>query len=102
DLLLSLLADRLGSWEVVHPNGGMCAWVTLPQGNAVDFVEVARQHGVAVQPGPALSVDDGNRRALRIVFARPEETIVEGVDRLVAAWERYGDTDARPSPRLLV
>ena len=63
---------------------------------------MARQHGVAIQPGPALSVDDGNRRALRIVFARPEDTLREGVHRLAAAWARYDDSDQRPSPRLLV
>ena len=102
DLLLDLLAELLPSWEVVHPRGGLCAWVTIPQGNAVDLAEVARQHGVAVQPGPALSVDDGNRRSLRIVFARPEALITEGMHRLADAWGRYVDTDARPSPRLLV
>lgn len=102
DLLLDLLARRLPSWEVVRPRGGLCAWATLPTGNAVEFADAARQLGVAVTPGPSLSVDDGNRRALRIVFARPEATIAEGVDRLAAAWQGYSDTDARPSPRLLV
>lgn len=102
DLMLDLLGELLPSWGVMHPRGGLCAWATLPQGNAVDFAEVARQHGVAVQPGPALSVDDGNRRSLRIVFARPEATLTEGVHRLAVAWGRYVDTDERPSPRLLV
>ena len=102
DLLLDLLAELLPSWEVVRPRGGLCAWVTIPQGNAVDLAEVARQHGVAVQPGPALSVDDGNRRSLRIVFARPDHLITDGMHRLADAWGRYVDADARPSPRLLV
>lgn len=102
DLLLALLDDHLPSWDVLRPAGGLCVWATLPQGNAVDFTDVARQYGVAVLPGPALSVDDGNRRALRIVFARPEATLTEGVHRLAAAWGRYVDTDTRPSPRLLV
>ena len=102
DLLLRLLAEQVPSWQVLHPSGGLCVWATLPQGNAVDFAEVAREHGVAVLPGPALSVDDGNRRSLRIVFARPDGTLTEGVQRLAAAWARYVDTDSRPSPRLLV
>lgn len=102
DTLVGLLAEHLPSWHVQHPAGGLCAWVTIPRGNAVDLAELARQHGVAVQPGPALSVDDGNRRALRIVFARPEDVLREGVHRLAAAWGRYVDSDQRPSPRLLV
>lgn len=102
DLLLDQLGRHLPSWQVAPPPGGLCAWAVLPQGNAVEFAELARQAGVAVTPGPALSVDDGNRRALRLVFARPEATLVEGVRRLAAAWGRYLDTDARPSPRLLV
>jgi DNA-binding transcriptional MocR family regulator len=102
DRLFELLERQLPSWQWTHPRGGLCAWVTLPQGNAVDFAEVARAHGVAITPGPALSVDDGNRRAIRIVFARPEATLAEGVRRLAGAWEQYVGTDAQPSPRLLV
>ena len=102
DLLCDLLAQHLPSWEVQRPAGGLCVWTTLPDGNAVEFTEMARQHGVIVTPGPSLSVDDGNRRAVRLVFVRPEATITEGVHRLAAAWGRYAQTDARPSPRLLV
>ncbi len=102
DLLCELLAEQLPTWEVLRPRGGVCAWATLPDGNAVEFADTARQHGVIVTPGPSLSVDDGNRRALRMAFVRPEATITEGVHRLAAAWEHYAETDARPSPRLLV
>ena len=102
DLLCDLVRDQLPSWQVQHPAGGLCAWVTLPDGNAVDFADTARQHGVLVTPGPSLSVDDGNRRALRLVFAHPEAVLTEGVHRLAAAWDHYAQTDARPSPRLLV
>lgn len=102
DLLCDLLTEHLPSWTFPRPAGGVCVWAMLPQGNALEFADLARQHGVAVTPGPSLSVDDGNRRALRIVFARPEATLTEGVHRLATAWSRYVDADARPSPRLLV
>lgn len=102
DLLCDLLAEQLPTWDVLRPGGGVCVWATLPDGNAVEFADTARQHGVIITPGPSLSVDDGNRRALRMAFVRPEATITEGVHRLSAAWEHYAETDARPSPRLLV
>ncbi len=102
DLMCRLLAEQLPSWEFSCPAGGVCVWALLPEGNAIEFADLARQHGVAVTPGPSLSVDDGNRRALRIVFARPEATVTEGVHRLAVAWGRYRDADAQPSPRLLV
>lgn len=102
DLMCRLLSEQLPSWDFTCPSGGLCVWAVLPDGNAVEFVDHARQYGVVVTPGPALSVDDGNRRALRIVFARPEAAITEGVHRLAVAWGRYLDADAKPSPRLLV
>jgi DNA-binding transcriptional MocR family regulator len=102
DLLCDLLAEHLPDWDVPRPAGGVCVWATLPDGNAVEFADMARQHGVNVTPGPSLSVDDGNRRALRMVFMRPEAALTDGVHRLAAAWRHYAQTDARPSPRLLV
>ncbi len=102
DLLCGLLAERLGDWEVTRPKGGLSVWARLPVGNADELAEVALRHGVAVVPGPALSVDQGNRRGLRIVFAGPEHAIVEGVDRLVAAWQAYAPTTSRSAARLLV
>lgn len=102
DLLCHLLGELLPDWDVQRPGGGLCVWATLPDGNAVEFADAARQHGVVVTPGPSLSVDDGNRRSLRLVFVRPEAAITEGVHRLAAAWDHYAQTDARPSPRLLV
>lgn len=102
DLLCALLRDRLPEWELEPPPGGLALWVHLPQGNAIEFTEIARRHGVAVIPGPALSVDDGNRRAVRIVFDRPAEVLERGVERLVDAWKDYRSGTTRPSARLLV
>ncbi len=101
DLLCELLADELPSWRFTRPPGGLSLWVQIPEGNADEFAEVAMRHGVAVVPGPALSVDEGNRRALRIVFARPPSTLREGVRRLAAAWVAYAPNE-RSSARLLV
>lgn len=102
DLLVRLLAAQLPDWDVNVPAGGLSVWVHLPRGNAEEYAEVALRHGVAIVPGPALSVDEGNRQALRVVFARPPEMIEEGVRRLAAAWEAYAPTSARSVSRLLV
>jgi DNA-binding transcriptional MocR family regulator len=102
DLLCRLLTEHLPDWGWRKPTGGLSLWVELPDGNADEFAEVATRHGVAVVPGTALSVDEGNRRGLRVVYARPEEAIVEGVRRLAAAWSDYAPSGGRRSSRLIV
>jgi DNA-binding transcriptional MocR family regulator len=102
DQLCQLLTDLLPDWEWRTPAGGLSVWVHLPTGNAVEFAELALRYGVAVVPGPALSVDEGNRRALRLVFARPEATIDVAIRRLAVAWENYSPASSRAPARLLV
>ena len=102
DLLCDLLATHLPDWTWERPAGGLSVWALLPDGNADEYAEVALRHGVAIVPGPSLSVDQGNRRAIRIVFARPEEALHEGVRRLATAWANYAPTTTRSAARLLV
>ena len=102
DTLVAELHSRLPDWEFVIPAGGLSLWVHLPSGNAEEFAELALEHGVAVVPGPALSVDDGNRRAIRMAFVEPEQRLIEAVDRLAAAWAQYEPAPPRPSARLLI
>ena len=102
DLLCRLLREHLPDWGWRTPTGGLSLWVELPEGNADEFAEIARRHGVAVVPGTALSVDEGNRRGLRVVYARPEDALTEGVRRLATAWRAYAPTRERPVSRLLV
>jgi DNA-binding transcriptional MocR family regulator len=102
DLLCALLAEHLPEWSWRTPTGGLSLWVELPEGNADEFADIARRHGVAVVPGTALSVDEGNRRGLRVVYARPEDALTEGVRRLAAAWRAYAPSLQRPVSRLLV
>jgi DNA-binding transcriptional MocR family regulator len=102
DQLCELLADRLPDWSWRCPPGGLSVWAQLPAGNALEFAELALRHGVAVVPGPSLSVDDGNRRGLRVVFARAERDVADGVARLASAWANYSPTAERTAARLLV
>jgi DNA-binding transcriptional MocR family regulator len=102
DLVCRLLDERLPDWTYQRPSGGLSVWARLPQGNAEEFAEVAERFGVAVVPGPSLSVDNGNRRSLRIVFSRPEPVLDEGIRRLCVAWSNYAPTTSRSIARLLV
>jgi DNA-binding transcriptional MocR family regulator len=103
DHLVDLLGSHLPDWSFRVPAGGLSLWCTLPRGNAEEFAELAGRHGVVVVPGPALSVDEGNRRSLRIVFAGPEADLDEGVRRLAQAWTGYSAaSEHRPASRLLV
>jgi len=102
DLLCELLSSALPDWAFTSPSGGLSLWLTLPQGNADELTEVALRQGVLVVPGPALSVDDGNRRCLRVVYSAPERDLREGVRRLAAAWAAYAPTTERSAARLLV
>ncbi len=102
DLLCELVTTHLPDWSFTCPRGGLSLWLTLPRGNADELAEVALRHGVLVVPGPALSVDDGNRRCVRVVFTRPADDLREGVRRLAAAWAAYAPTTERSAARLLV
>lgn len=100
--LTTLITEMLPGWTWTTPSGGLSLWVTMPSGNAVELAETARDCGVVVVPGPALSVDGGNRRSLRIVFSATENEITEGVRRLAEAWSRYTHQQPRQTARLLV
>jgi DNA-binding transcriptional MocR family regulator len=102
DALIATLRSRLPDWTFTVPPGGLSLWVHLPSGNAEEFADLALEHGVAVVPGPSLSVDDGNRRALRMAYVEPEERLIEAVGRLAAAWALYEPSPPRPSARLLI
>lgn len=102
DTLVTALQDRLPDWSFRVPAGGLSLWVQLPSGNAEEFVELALSHGVAVVPGPALSVDDGNRRALRLAFVEDVPRLTEAVDRLARAWAGFTPAAPRPTARLLI
>ena len=100
--LIRGLIAQLPDWRFTVPPGGLSLWVHLPSGNAEEFAEQALEHRVAVVPGPSLSVDDGNRRALRLAYVEPEERLEEAVGRLAAAWADYEPSAPRPSARLLI
>ncbi|MFY1634886.1 PLP-dependent aminotransferase family protein [Solwaraspora sp. WMMB335] len=89
EALQQALRGRLPSWSWDVPAGGLSLWVTLPEGDAVDFAVAARRHGVRVAPGPMLSPTTRMEQQLRLSFVQEPEVLAEGVRRLEAAWGEY-------------
>lgn len=86
-LLADRVCDQLPGATVDVPDGGLSLWVRLPHPVAARLAEVALRHGVAVAVADGLSVvPERHRDRLRLSFALPEAVLVEGADRLGAAW----------------
>ena len=98
-VLTDALTDRLPEWAWTVPKGGLSLWVGLPDADAVQFSRLAARHGVIVRPGPLASPDGGFRDHIRLAYGAAPDRLVEGVDRLAAAWASYspGRRSGRPS-----
>jgi DNA-binding transcriptional MocR family regulator len=83
------LTSKLPEWSWEMPRGGLALWVGLPDADAVQFSRLAARHGVIVRPGPLASPDGAFRDHIRIAFGADPDRLVEGVDRLAAAWSAY-------------
>jgi DNA-binding transcriptional MocR family regulator len=89
DHLASLLRTHLPDWKFSTPEGGLFTWVTLPDGDAREFSQVALRHGVVIVPGPTMSADEQHTRSIRITFLSEPEMLTAGVIRLSTAWRYY-------------
>jgi DNA-binding transcriptional MocR family regulator len=92
------LAERLPEWQWQRPKGGAVLWVRLPRPGASAFAQLAARHGVLVLPESALESRPGADQHLRIVFAREEQLLVEGIERLAAAWTAFRGAPAGDFP----
>jgi DNA-binding transcriptional MocR family regulator len=101
-LAVRLLHERLPSWHVPEPRGGLSLWVRLPEPVAQPFAALALRHGVGVATAEGLSATGGHRDRLRLTFAVPEPDLRTAIDRLAAAWAalphpaRRSATDPHP------
>ena len=90
-----LLSQAIPGCSFDPPAGGLSLWVRLPDGaDAAAFASRALRHGVSVAPGQFASPTGGHDH-LRLCHDRPEEELIEGTARLVAAWSEA------PLPRVL-
>ncbi len=99
-IVVDALKTRLPEWSFEVPSGGLWLWIRLPDADAVQFSRFAARHGVIVRPGPLASPDGGFRDHIRIAYGADPDRLVEGVERLAAAWAEYAPSTrrvARPS-----
>lgn len=92
-VLLRELDRRFGAEPGVEwsrPTGGFFVWLKLAGIDADEFLKVAMDEGVFFIPGSAFTTTTGFRDRLRLCFTYPSESqIVEGVNRLKAAYQRH-------------
>jgi len=88
-IVTGLLAKHLPSWTYAPPSGGLVLWVRLPHGSATELARVARQNGVAILPGTAVSPSGGADDRIRLPYTLPRRDLVDAVTRLARAWQTY-------------
>jgi DNA-binding transcriptional MocR family regulator len=86
DSLRQALSEHLPHWRPSPAHGGLCMWLELPRPISTSLVVLAREHGVALTPGPRFGSDGLLERFLRLPFtARPAE--LDHAVRLLAELE---------------
>jgi DNA-binding transcriptional MocR family regulator len=101
-VLMAALAERLPDWTWTEPKGGLSLWVRLPGADGVAFSRLAATLGVVVRPGPLASPDGGFRDHIRIAYGSEPDRLVDGVERLAAAWAAYTPASRSSRPSLAV
>lgn len=86
DALAQAIKQRLPDWRFRLPEGGLTLWLRLPHGSATQLAANLQAAGVHVAPGPMFSVDGGADNWLRIAYVRPEEELIEAVERIARVW----------------
>lgn len=72
--LTASLQQHLPEWSFSSPPGGLSLWVELPQPGSTSLAVLAREHGLALTPGPRFGAEGLLERYLRLPFtARPAE-----------------------------
>ncbi len=102
DVLTAAIRERIPEWTWTEPKGGLSLWVRLPGADAVAFSRLAAGLGVVVRPGPLASPDGGFGDHIRIAYGSEPDRLVDGVERLAAAWAAYTPTTRASRPSLAV
>lgn len=86
DALAQALGERLPEWRFRLPEGGLAMWLQLPHGSATQLAADLELAGVHLAPGPVFSVEGGGDNRLRIPYAKPEDQLLEAVERIARSW----------------
>lgn len=84
DALVQAIHAHLPHWRFRVPRGGLSLWLQLPHGSATRLAADVEPAGVLLAPGPVFSVEGGLDHWLRIPYAKPEEQLVQAVERIAA------------------
>ncbi len=104
DALAQAIREHLPSWRFRLPEGGLTLWLQLPHGSATRLAAQAEPAGVHLAPGPVFSVEGGGDNWLRIPYAKPEDQLVQAVQRIAQLWSAHPADAAKrhESSRLMI
>lgn len=104
DALAQAIRTRLPGWRFRLPDGGLTLWLQLPYGSATQLAAQAEGVGLQLAPGPVFSVEGGSDQWLRLPYARPEEELVQAVERMARIWSAHarGSAPRADAARLLI
>jgi DNA-binding transcriptional MocR family regulator len=72
--LCDALQRHLPDWRYAPSAGGLVLWMKMPQAVGTSLTVLAREHGLALTPGPRFAADGLLERYVRLPFtARPAE-----------------------------
>jgi DNA-binding transcriptional MocR family regulator len=84
DALAQAMREHLPHWRFRLPEGGLTLWLQLPHGSATRLAADAESTGLHLAPGPVFSVEGGSDNWLRLPYAKPQEQLLQAVERMAA------------------
>jgi DNA-binding transcriptional MocR family regulator len=81
-----ILRSQAPDWVFDEPRGGLFLWIKLPNTDAKVLAQLALRSGVTIAPGNLFSVDESYPEFLRLPFLLHNDSLMEGVHRLLTAW----------------
>jgi DNA-binding transcriptional MocR family regulator len=100
--VIRILRSQTPDWVFDEPRGGLSLWVKIPNTDAMLLAQVALRSGVTIAPGNLFSVDESYPEFVRLPFLLQADSLMEGVNRLLAAWqEMSGDAGSGSSLAVL-
>lgn len=94
-LLTDLLTEHLPEWTWIPPQGGLSLWIDLAWGTSNELAPYALQQDVGLAPSSVHDVHGRSRHRLRFPVTRYPDVLVDAVERLAVAWERYREQTQR-------
>jgi DNA-binding transcriptional MocR family regulator len=98
--LLDALARRLPEWRYRTPPGGLFLWAELPQAVSTSLAVGAREHGLALNPGPRFGAAGLLERFVRIPYSLPPDQLERAVSILADVAVDAGGRPCEPAPQL--